>query len=203
MKNSILSSVAACRPYAFSIFVVYAVSCSVGMLMVHNGNQFALSQRDKIVGAAMQNDKAALNYQRGNTLAASFYDFLGNVFIAAVPQTAIGLAVVPPYFTVACQGWVGGIVSVDGSHRSRLNNFKTASYYLIVLFLQTVAFSLSIGAGVRCGIETYKHNSQVGWRFWRFRIPRRSLLAVGYVYLASAPIFLLASCVEFLSSWNA
>ncbi|MGA9120773.1 MAG: hypothetical protein WB699_15515 [Bacteroidota bacterium] len=202
MKDSVLTSVARCRVYALSIFIVYGITCTTGILMVQNGNEFALSQRDKIVGGAVQNDNASLNYQSGNRFKAALYDFVGNLFISAIPQTAIGLAIVPPFLTVAYQGWVGGIVSVDGSHRTRFTTLKATAYYFIVLLLQTVAFSLSIGAGIRCGVETYKHNAEVGWRIWEFRIPRKSLIAVGYVYLVSTPLFLIGSCFEFLSSWN-
>jgi len=51
-------------------------------------------------------------------------------------------------------------------------------------------------------VDTYRHNAQVGWKLWEFRIPKRSLADVGYVYLASLPLFLAGSCFEFLSSWN-
>ncbi|MCL4538483.1 MAG: hypothetical protein M1378_02605 [Bacteroidetes bacterium] len=202
MKNSILAAVVGCRLYVLSIFLVYVISCTVGILMVHSGYQFALSERDKIVGVAVQTDKAALNYQSGKKFTAALYDFAGNLFIAAIPQTVIGLAIVPPYFTVAYQGWVGGIVSVDGSHQSRLTSFKSSVYYFIVLLLQFTAFSLSIGAGIKCGVDTYKRNLEVSWRFWKFRIPKESLADVGYVYLVSLPVFLAASSFEFLSSWN-
>ena len=202
MKDSVLTSVAWCRVYALSIFIVYVISCTTGILMVQNGNRFALSQRDKIVGVALRNDSASLSYQSGNRFKAALYDFVGNLFISAIPQTAIGLAIVPPFLAVAYQGWVGGIVSVDGSHRTRFTSLKATAYYFIVLLVQTVAFSLSIGAGIRCGVETYKHNSGVGWRIWQFRIPRRSIVDVGYIYLVSIPLFLIGSCFEFLSSWN-
>jgi len=202
MKNSVFAALVGCRLHALSIFCVYVISCTIGILMVQNGNQFALSQRDRLVSAAIQTDKAAVNYQAGNKLSAALYDFAGNVFIAAIPQTALGLGIFPPFFTVAYQGWVGGIVSVDGSHQSRFTNFKATAYYFVVILLQTVAFSLSIGAGVKCGLDTYRHNAKVNWKFWQLRIPRGSLIAVGYVYMVSLPLFLVGSCFEFLSSWN-
>ena len=202
MKNLILEAIAGSRIYALSIFLVYVISCTVGILMVQSGNRLALSQRDKIVSAAVQNDKAAHDYQSGKKLTATLYDFAGNVFMAAIPQTVGGLAILPPYFTVAYQGWVGGIVSVNGLHQSRFTNLKATAYYFIVLLLQFAAFSLSIGAGIKWGVDTYRHNTQVGWRIWKFRIPKKSIVAVSCVYLVSLPIFFLASCFEFLSSWN-
>ena len=202
MKKSILAAIVGCRLHALSIFLVYVISCTVGILMVHTGNQFALLQRDKIVGVAVQTEKAALNYQSGNKFAAALYDFAGNVFTAAIPQTVIGLAIAPPYFTVAYQGWVGGIVSVNGSHQSRFTRLKSSAYYFIVFLPQIVALSLSIGAGIKCGVDTYRHNAEIGWRIWKFRIPKESIAAVGYVNLVCLPVFLFASCFEFLSSWN-
>jgi hypothetical protein len=108
-----------------------------------------------------------------------------------------------PYFTVTYQGWVGGIVSVDASHVSRFRSVKATSYYLIVLLLQFIPFSLSIGAGIRCGVDSYRHNAGLSWRIWRYRIPRHSLIDLGCVFALSVPFFLVASAFEFLSSWNA
>jgi hypothetical protein len=170
--------------------------------MSHYGNEFALSQRDKIVGAALKSDKALLNYQAGNNFTAALHDCVGNLFYAALPQTLLGFAVVVPYFTAACQGWVAGIVSVDGSHHSRFRNARASAYYLIVLFLQFLPYSLSIGAGIKCGVDFYGHNSAVSWKIWKYRIPKASLKDLGYVYLVSVPLIFVASCFEFLSPWN-
>jgi hypothetical protein len=170
--------------------------------MVQSGNDFALSQRDRIVDAAAHHDKAAINYQSGNKLTAALYDFTGNLFLGAIPQTALGLGVVIPYFTVSYQGWVGGIVSVDNSHHSRLDKIKPAFYYFIVLLLQFIPYSLSIGVGVKFGLEVYKQNMEVGWKFWRFRISKENLLDIRNIYLISVPLFLIASFFEFFSTWN-
>ena len=90
----------------------------------------------------------------------------------------------------------------NGAHVSRLREFKTATYYLTVLLLQFIPFSLSIGAGIRCGVDLYAHNAHASWRFWQYRIPRQDLLDLGYVYCVSLPLFLMASGFEFLSTWN-
>lgn len=202
MKNSIKEALTGCKAHALSIFCVYMISCAVGILMAHCGNQFALAQRDRIVGAAMESDEAATSYQKGNKLSAIVYDFGGNLFLAAIPQTLLGLGIVPPYFTAACQGWVGGIVSVDGSHRTRFVDAKSTAYYFIVLLLHTAGFSLCIGAGIKCGIDTYEQNTEVGWKLWKFRIRKENLRAVGLVCLVSLPLFLAGSSFEFLSTWN-
>jgi hypothetical protein len=191
-----------CKVFAASIFLTYCISCLIGILMTHTGNEFALSQRDKIVGAAVKSDKASLNYQYGNNFTAVLYDCAGNLLYAAMPQTLMGFGVVLPYFTVTYQGWIGGIVSVDDSHHTRFRNAKSSAYYLIVLLLQFLPFSLSIGAGIKCGVDLYRHNSSVGWRLWKYRFPGASLWDLGFVYLVSVPLFFLASCFEFFSTWN-
>jgi hypothetical protein len=205
MKHLFVSTLEAlqhCSIYAASIFLTYCLACLIGILMSHYGNEFALSQRDKIVGAAIANDKASINYQEGNNFKAALFDCAGNLFFAAVPQTALGFGIVFPYFSVTYQGWIGGIVSVDNSHQTRFKNFTASSYYFIVLLLQFIPFSLSIGVGIKCGVDCYRYNSTVSWKIWNYRIPKTSLKDLGYVYLVCIPLFFIASCFEFLSSWN-
>ncbi|HET9426360.1 MAG TPA: hypothetical protein VFO55_13405 [Gemmatimonadaceae bacterium] len=192
-----------CRPFALSIFFTYVIASSTGMVMAHSGSRLALTRRDATVREALATDRSSIAYRAGDRMTAAVHDFAGNLFYAAIPQTVAGLGVVLPYFTVAYQGWIGGIVSVDGAHRSRLRTLKGASYYIIVLVLQFIPFSLSIGAGVRCGVELYRRNADVSWRFWRYRIPRETVLDVGRVYAVSVPLFFVASLFEFLSTWNA
>ena len=205
MKEALMSVVSAlvrCRKYALSILTTYFAACVVGIFMVHAGNGFALSMRDKIVRAAMTTDKAAINDRLGNNFAAAVDDCAGNIIYAAVPQTIIGLGIVFPYCTVAYQGWIGGIVSVNGSHESRFRNVESSAYYFIVVLLQFIPFSLSIGAGVKCGVDAYGCNRTVSWRIWKYRIPKESLMDLARVYAAAIPLFFIASCFEFLSSWN-
>jgi hypothetical protein len=61
-----ISSVGRCKNYVFSIFITYCISCSIGIIMSHNGNDLALSYRDKIVGNAVKTDMVSINYQKGN-----------------------------------------------------------------------------------------------------------------------------------------
>ena len=200
--ESILGALERCKIYTASVFITYCISCLLGILMSHDGNDFALGQRDRIVDAAVVSDKSSLNYQSGNSFTAALYDCAGNLFYAALPQTVLGFGIVLPYGTVAYQGWVGGIVSVDNSHRSRFKNARASAYYLTVLLLQFIPFSISIGAGIKCGVDSYKHNIGVSWKLWNYRIPKPSLQDVGYAYLVSIPMFFIASNFEFLSSWN-
>jgi hypothetical protein len=202
MIDRIIKAVLRCKPFALSIFLTYFLSSSVGIFMTHAGNRFALARRDKTVQKALTSDKASIAYQSGNHGSALVLDFAGNLFYAAIPQTVAGLGVILAYFSVAHQGWVGGIVSVDSTHRGRLRSIKATSYYFLVLLLQFIPFSLSIGAGVRCGVELYRHNADISWRFWRYRFPRQSLVDLGCVYAVAVPLFFVASAFEFLLPWN-
>lgn len=168
--------------------------------MVHSGNRFALSSRDKIVGKSLQTNGASINYIKGNNFKAALIDFTGNLFIGAVPQTAVGLSIIIPYFTVTYQGWVGGIVSVDSNHNSRFKHLTSALYYFIVILLQFIPYSLAIGSGIRLGIETYKLNRNVS--VMKFKIDKAALRDVALIYIVVVPLFFVASCFEFLSPWN-
>src|SRR5512142_390869 len=102
-----------------TIVLTYAVSLGTGMVMAHTGNAFALGYRDNLVGAARTSDPSSLALQRGERWNAALIDF-GRNLLAAVADTVGGLGIVLPYAFVAYRGWVGGIVSVDGAHVSRL-----------------------------------------------------------------------------------
>ena len=202
MIDRIITAMRRCQPFAVSIFLTYLLSSSVGIFMAHTGNRFTLARRDKIIQKALDSDKATIAYQSGNPATALVLDFAGNLGYSAIPQTVAGLGVVLPYFSVAYQGWVGGIVSVDNTHRSRFRSIKATSYYCLVLLLQFIPFSLSIGAGVRCGVELYRHNAAIGWRVWRYRLPRQCLVDLGCVFMVTVPLFFVASAFEFLAPWN-
>lgn len=202
MLDRVATAIRRCARYSLAIFLTYVVSATVGAAMVHAGSGFALSRRDAIVERAAS-DQASLDYRAGRRAQAALADAAANFGLAALPQTIAGLTIVLPYLTVAHQGWVGGIVSVDGHHVSRLRSVRGGAYYLGVLLLQFLAFSLCIGGGIRCGVALYEQNRHVGWRFWRYRIRRSALGDLLWIIGASIPLFLLASSFEFLSSWNA
>jgi hypothetical protein len=170
--------------------------------MVHNGINFALAYRDKIVGKALSTDNASINYMKGNNFSAALNDFKGNLLLGAIPQTVMGLGIIVPYFTVSQQGWVGGIVSVDSDHKSRFKNLKSTLYYFLVLLLQFIPFSLAIGSGIKFGIDFYNNNKANGWVIWKYKFKKQSLIDLGYVYILVVPLFFAASCFEFLSVWN-
>jgi hypothetical protein len=150
--SNVFRAIGRARYPILTIAGTYAVSVLVGMVMVHAGSTFALGYRDRLVGQATQQDPAAQAADQGLALEAALRDSSGNLFLGAVPMTVSGFAIVFPYPMVARQGWVGGIVSVRDDHSSRLNDPRSAVYYLLTLLLQLIPYSLAVGAGVNAGI---------------------------------------------------
>jgi hypothetical protein len=182
------------------IGLAYAVGVIAGAGMVHLNSGFALAYRDKLVGRAMASDPSAVALEHGFPVRAALWDFAGNLGRGAVPSTVMGLAVVLPFPQAVFRGWVGGIVSVDGEHRSRLGNWREASYYLGVLLLQLLPYTLAGGAGVRLGLGFLMPKSRWGYssqRRW-LTIPAEGVRDVARIYVLIVPLFLLASLVEFL-----
>ncbi len=120
-----------------TIALAYGLSLLLGMAMVHAGNKFALDYRDGLVGRARASDQVFSALNQGQAIEAALLDFRGNL-IAASSSTLMGLGVVMPYPVVAFRGWVGGIVSVNDSHASRLADPYSAFYYLLTLVLQLI-----------------------------------------------------------------
>lgn len=182
--------------------LAYVVSISVGAVMVHEGNSFALDYRDKLVGDAAQHDPAAIANIEGNNVRAALLDFSGNLVMGAIPKTIAGGSIVFAYPLVLYQGWIGGIVSVRGDHTSRLNSPRPAFYYLLTLILQIVPYSLAVGAGVNAGIALIRPAVYYqGGKWWRI-FPKESIRDVVRIYVFVVPLFLAASFWEFLSTWN-
>jgi hypothetical protein len=98
----------------------------------------------------------------------------------------------------AFRGWVGGVVSVDDRHHSRLINRRQAIYYLVVLLLQLIPYSLAGGAGVKLGLRSYHTWGHRETRRW-WTLPRDATLDVLWIYSLIVPLFLVASLVEFLA----
>ncbi|MGD0173187.1 MAG: hypothetical protein ABSC61_01940 [Anaerolineales bacterium] len=179
-----------------TVALTYAVSVAVGMIMVHAGNSFALNTRDQIVAGAQSGPiLTALNLN--NRLLAGLLDYVGNLF-GAFSTSIAGLGVVFIYPIVAYRGWIGGIVSVDGAHLSRLADAREAAYYLITLVLQLIPYSISGGAGVNMGLAYFKPKSCYQGNKW-LGIPAEAIRDVLRLYLVAAPLFLLASLWEFFA----
>jgi uncharacterized membrane protein SpoIIM required for sporulation len=114
-----------------------------------------------------------------------------------VPNTLGGLGVVFPYPLVAFRGWVGGIVSVNDAHVSRLATLGGGAYYLVILVLQLVPYSLSTGAGINLGLSLWRKQSYYEGEKW-LGFPREAVLDVLRIYAVVIPLFLMASLFEFL-----
>ena len=199
MKNLIINIKAALSRAKIPILTValtYVIAVSAGILMAHSGNNFALSHRDNLVSKAQ---KGFVLTQK-SALLQGLGDFGGNL-LGAADDTFIGLSVVLPYPMVLYRGWVGGIVSVQADHSSRLTNPTKAAYYLSVLFLQLLGYSLAAGAGINMGLSILRSKPKNAGFFW-FRIPKEALLDTLRIYALVVPIFLIASLWEFLSPWN-
>ncbi len=170
--------------------------------MVHAGNTFALTNRDQLVNQAVQQDSATLAAIRGDDFEAALRDFAGNLVVGAVPKTIMGFSIILPYPWVAYQGWVGGIVSVRGDHTSRLNDPRSAAYYLLTLVLQVIPYSLAVGAGINVGVALFRPPPYYQGEKWLGIFPKEALRDVGRIYAVVIPLFLIASLWEFLSLWN-
>ena len=181
--------------------LTYALGVVSGAVMVHAQSSFALSFRDHLVGRAQTSDAAAVALNRGFPVRAAFLDFAGNLGLGAVRSTVMGLSVVMPFPWAAFRGWVGGIVSVDDEHKSRLRHWRERTYYVGVLLLQLIPYSLAGGTGVRLGLAFLFPKGKWGYpssERW-IGLPAEGLRDVGRVYALIVPLFLIASLVEFLA----
>jgi hypothetical protein len=177
--------------------MTYALAVLVGAVMVHAGNGFALEARDAIVDRAHTANPASRALQQGRAFEAGILDFAQNVVLGAIPTTVAGLAVVLPYPFIVYRGWVGGIVSVDAAHDSRLADPAEARYYLLALILQLVPYSITGGAGVALGIAYVRRRPD---ELRLLGLPRVALLDTARIYALAIPLFFIASMWEFLAT---
>jgi len=198
----ILRALRRARFQILTVGLAYLLSVLTGAVMAHQGQHAALDFRDKLISKARRNDRASIAYAKGNRLGAALWDFGQNLIIGAVPQTITGLTIISPYAISGYRGWVGGIVSIDSQHRSRLRKWKSAAYYMLTLLLQLIPYSLAGGIGVKLGLSYFRADSAYkdSPRVWGY--PVEALKDVTRVYALVAPLFLIASLWEFLSRWN-
>lgn len=198
--SDILRALTRARIPILTVALTYVVAVIVGIVMVHTGNRFALDTGDAIVKQA-QTGATLTSFAQGGRVQAGLLDTLGNL-LAAASSTVSGLAVVVPYPIFAYRGWVGGIVSVDGSHLSRFATASEAAYYLATLILQLIPYTLAGGAGVNLGLAFLRHkppyDGETYGETW-LSIPKEALRDVGRIYLLVVPFFLIASLWEFLA----
>jgi hypothetical protein len=177
-----------------TVAVTYVISVGIGMLMVHTGNGWAISYRDDIVSKA-QSSPILIALDQNDRLRASVLDFCGNL-LGGLTNTLEGLGVVFPYPFIAYRGWIGGIVSIDSLHISRLAQPKEAAYYLITLTLQLIPSILAGGAGVNIGLANFRPKPFYQGEKW-LGMPKEAFRDAFRIYLVVVPLFLLASLWEF------
>lgn len=196
MIRAVYRALGRARVPILTIALTYVVGVAIGAAMVHSGNEFALSYRDNLVANARTNP-ALIALEQGDRLRAAILDFGQNLLLGAVPTTLGGLGVVFPYPVVAYRGWVGGIVSVNSTHASRLANPSTAAYYVSVLILQLIPYSLTGGAGVNLGLAYFRPKAPYQGEKW-LGLPKEAVFDLFRIYLLAVPLFLVASLFEFL-----
>jgi hypothetical protein len=180
--------------------IAYALGVSAGVIAVHAGSPFALRERDRIVGHAVAHEAPSLALARGERVSAALFDFAGNLGRGAVPYTVLGLGVVFPLPLVVYQGWVGGLVSIDGNHASRFGSASEGLYYVGVLLLQLIPYSLAVAAGIRLGLALMRPKGRYGYpgaERW-LGLPSQGVRDVLRIYTVVVPLFLVASLFEFL-----
>ena len=193
--RSLGSALVRARVCILIMAATYVVTVTAGAVMVQAGNAFALRTRDSIVSRAHRADPAARAQDAGSHGKAAAIDFARN-FLATIPETVGGLTLVMPIALAAYRGWVGGIVSVDGAHRSRLRRMQSAVYYLVTLVLQLTGFSIAGGAGLYLGWAFFRKRGPFVGPDW-FRLPRPALVDVARLYLLVVPAFAVGSLWEY------
>jgi len=195
-KVDLFRAIRRARNSIFAAAITYLLSLSVGAFMVHSGNEFALTYRDRLVATA----QTGTVLTQPDPFLMALADFSGNLR-GAVADSLGGLGVIIPFPLIAYRGWVGGIVSVDGDHASRLLHAQDAAYYLSVLLLQLTAYTLAAGAGINAGLSLWRPRPEYAGNKW-LSIPVEAFRDLGWIYILVVPIFLVASLWEFLSPWR-
>ena len=194
--SKIIRALSRARFSILAVAIAYFLSVTTGVVMVSAGNGFAITARDNIVGSA-QSSPVLQAINQNNRIGAALLDFGANL-VGAVANTIGGLGVVVPFPIVAYRGWIGGIVSIDGSHVSHLIHPGEAVYYLITLVLQLIPYTLSGGAGVNLGLAFLKPKLYYQGDKW-MGIPKEAIWDVWRIYLIVAPLSFIASLWEFLA----
>lgn len=196
LARASLAAIGRAKAAILTIAATYVISVSVGIAMVSADNTFALERRDEIVDGA-QSSQILVARREGEHLRAALLDFGSNVVLGAVPSTMAGFGVVVSYPIVAYRGWVGGIVSVDARHQSRLAETDEALYYVVTLVLQLIPYSIAGGVGVRLGVDLWRTMRRPRSNTW-LGLPKDGLRDVALAYVLIVPLFLVASLWEFL-----
>ena len=198
MIGAAFAAIGRSKVAVLTIAATYAVSIVVGIVMASSGSAVALERRDQIVGAA-QSSGSLVALRGGEPVRAALLDFASNLVLGGVTSTILGVAVIGVFPIVAYRGWVGGIVSVDSRHQSRLGDPARAGYYLLTLLLQLIPYSIAGGVGVRLGIDAWRALRTPRPDTW-LGLPKDTLGDVARAYVVVAPLFLVAALWEFLAA---
>jgi hypothetical protein len=180
-----------------TVGIAYVLALGIGLAMVHAGNSFALAYSDRIVANASASSSILHALHQGHPLVAAGLDFGANS-LGGLASTLAGYWAPAVYPVAIYRGWIGGIVSVDRRHRSRLENPSDRRYYLITVFLQLVPYILAGGAGVNLGIARVRPVGDYAGPKW-FGVPQEAFKDGARMYLLVIPLFALASAYEFLA----
>ena len=194
MVGNVIRALYRARIPILTVAITYFISVSIGMFMVHTGNEGAIAYRDRVVSKA-QSSSIIIALDQNDRLRAAVLDSAGNLLVA-ISNTLEGLGVILPYPFIAYRGWIGGIVSIDSQHMSRLADSKEAAYYLITLTLQLIPSILAAGAGVNIGLANFKPRPFYQGERW-LGLPKEAVRDAFRIYLVVVPLLLLASLWEF------
>jgi hypothetical protein len=198
LPSVVRASLAAIRRGHVAVLTIgatYVLSLAAGIAMVSSGNAYALERRDEIVEAALSSEITVAN-RAEEDLRAALLDFAANLVLGGGTSTVTGITVIGSYPIVAYRGWVGGIVSVDSRHESRLGDARRAAYYVVTLVLQLIPYSIAGGMGVYLGVGAWRAVRTPRTDTW-LGLPTDRLRDVALSYVVVAPLFLIASLWEF------
>lgn len=202
-RSEAMKELAALRRSRFPIIAIaltHVVTVTAGIIMVHTGNRFTLSYRDRLVAQAHASDPVAPSFQEGDRLRAALIETVRTQW-ACLATGLTGLSVIPPFLLSGYRGWVGGIISVDRDHISRLGDPPQAIYYLSVVILQLIPYSLAAGAGLNLGLTYFGPRADYLGGKW-IGYPREAFWDFARIVVLTVPLVIVANLWEFLSPLN-
>jgi uncharacterized membrane protein (Fun14 family) len=186
--------------WILAVALVHLLAVTVGAVSVHTGYMPALAYRDRLVAQARSSDPVSLAYQRGENLKAGLVEAARTQWVC-VAVAVTGLTVISPFVLAAYRGFVGGVVSVDENHSSRLRHTGQAVYYLSVIILQILPYALAGGAGIKLGMTYFRGGKEYPGDRW-LGYPKEAIWDVLRILVVTVPFVLVANLWEFLSPLN-
>ena len=194
---NIIGAVRKARTCILAIGLAHVLAVAAGAISVHAGYLPALAYRDRLVARARSSDPVSLAYERGQNVRAALLEAARTQWVC-VAVAVTGLTVVTPFVLAAYRGVVGGVVSVDDNHLSRLKHPAQAIYYLSVVILQIIPYTLAGGAGVKLGLTYFRRGQEYQGDHW-LGYPKEAMGDVVRILVLTIPFVLVANLWEFLS----